>query len=115
MAIEILSSSKSKSIDFYLSEKEAILNLNDILIGFALYKDIYPNIIKAILSPQKHSFTIKLNELIDAIQRGSVFVEKEKRPIIDLKIENNKLYVVGCDGNRLAISEIDKFCSFHNI
>ncbi|MCQ3907439.1 MAG: hypothetical protein MJ219_01450 [Mycoplasmoidaceae bacterium] len=108
MAIEILSSSKSKSIDFYLSEKEMILNLNNTLIGFALYKDVYPNIIKAILSPQKHSFTVKLNDLINAIQRGSVFVEKEQRPIINLKIENNKLILKAISTERgNAFEELD--------
>ena len=108
MAIEMLSTTKGKSIDFYLNEKETILNINETLIGFALYKDSYPNIINAILSKQKYSFTVKLNELINAIQRGSVFVEKEQRPIINLKIENNKLNIKAISNERgNAFEELD--------
>ncbi|MBQ0045324.1 MAG: DNA polymerase III subunit beta [Mycoplasma sp.] len=93
MAVEILSSSENKTIDLYLNDKECILNLNSTLIKFSLFKDTYPNIIKAILSEQKYSFTVKLSELIHAINRGSVFVSNEQRPITNLKIEDGKLII----------------------
>lgn len=93
MAIEVLTHSKNKSIDLYLSEKECILNINETLIKFSLYKNNYPNIINAILSQQKYSFTIKLNDLFNALSRGSVFVEKEQRPSANFKIEGNKLII----------------------
>lgn len=93
MAVEILSSSENKTIDLYLSDKECILNLDTTLIKFSLFKDTYPNIIKAILAEQKYSFTVKLQDLVHAISRGFVFVSNEKTPITNLKIENNKLVI----------------------
>ncbi|MCQ3915567.1 MAG: DNA polymerase III subunit beta [Mycoplasmoidaceae bacterium] len=94
MAVEILTTNKSKSIDLYLSEKKCILSIDKILIQFSLFnKNIYPNIINAILSTTKNSFTVNLNELSNALNRGSVFVSNEQRPIADLKIENKKLTI----------------------
>ncbi|MCQ2956381.1 MAG: hypothetical protein MJ233_00460 [Mycoplasmoidaceae bacterium] len=94
MAVDILTSTKNKTLDIYLSDKECILNINEILIKFSLYnKEKYPNIINAILSTQKHSFTVKLNDLCNALNRGSVLVANEQRPIANFKIENNKLNI----------------------
>lgn len=93
MALDIMTSNKSKTIDFYLNEKECILNSNDVIVKFTLYKDTYPNIIKAILSEQKYSFTVKLPDLINALDRGSAVLLNESRPIANFKIENNKLNI----------------------
>lgn len=94
MAVDILTSNKDKSIDLYLTEKKAILSIKNTLIQFSLFnKNIYPNIISAILSQTKNSFTVNLSQLSNALNRGSVFVASEKRPIADLKIVNNKLTI----------------------
>lgn len=117
MAVEILTTTKNKSIDLYLSEKECILNINDTLIKFSLFKNTYPNIINAILSSQKHSFTLKLNDLANSLNRGSVFVATEKRPIANFKIENKKLNIkfisseTGNSSEEITLSEcnVDNF------
>lgn len=93
MAVDILSNKKIKTVDIYLSEKECVLKIEDILIKFSLYKDTYPNIIKVILTKQKYSFTVKLNDLFNSLNRGSVFVGNEQRPMANFKIENNKLTI----------------------
>ncbi|MCQ3908530.1 MAG: hypothetical protein MJ200_03105 [Mycoplasmoidaceae bacterium] len=94
MAIEILTTSKNKTIDMFLSEKKCIISSENTLIQFSLFnKNIYPNIINAILSDTKFSFKINLSKLLNAINRGSVFVSNEQRPIADLKIVNNKLTI----------------------
>ncbi len=94
MAVDILTSSKNKTLDIYLDNKECILKINDILIKFSLYnKEKYPNIITAILSKPKYSFTVKLNELFNALNRGSVVVANEQKPIANFKIENSKLSI----------------------
>lgn len=92
MSIELLTISKGKSIDFYISDKKCIIKNEDVLIEFVLFNvNTYPNITNAILSKQKHSFKLNLNNLINALNRGSVLVANEQRPIANLKIENKKL------------------------
>ncbi|MCQ2747830.1 MAG: hypothetical protein MJ223_00915 [Mycoplasmoidaceae bacterium] len=93
LAVEILQILKAKSIDFYLNQTQCILNVNDINIRFGLYKDTYPNIINIILSEQKQHFKVNLNELLTALNRGSLFVSNEQRPVVNFKIENNKLTI----------------------
>lgn len=92
-AISISSSRKNKTVDFYLDNKNCILKIDNTLMSFSLYDNTYPNITKTLLEPQKYSFTVKLDELNNSLNRGSVFVSKEKRPIANLKIENNKLNI----------------------
>lgn len=94
MAMEIISNNKNKDINLYLSDKECILNFGEILIKYNLLDTkLYPNIINAILSKPKYSFTIKLNELIDALDRGSLFVLNEQWPISNFKLENGKINI----------------------
>lgn len=94
MAIEILTNNKNKSLDLYLSEKKCILKIENTLIQFSLFdKNIYPNIINAILSQPKNSFTLKLNDLSNSLNRGSVFVSNEQRPTANFKIQNKKLTI----------------------
>lgn len=108
MAVEILTTTKNKSLDLYLSEKHCILNINDTLIQFPLFKNTYPNIINAILSKQKNSFTIKLDDLTSALSRGYVFVSNEQKPIANLKIENKKLTIKFISSERgNSFEEID--------
>lgn len=93
IAVDILSTAENKSIDFYLTDKQCLLSINETLIQFSLFKDTYPNVVKAILADQKYSFKLKLSDLTSALSRGSLFVATEQRPIANLKIENNKLNI----------------------
>ncbi len=92
MALELLSTSKNKTIDFYLNDKKCIIKNSDVLIEFILFNaNTYPNIISAILSKQKYTFKLKLNQLLNALNRGLVLLSHEKTPIANFKINNKTL------------------------
>lgn len=93
MALEILSINKNKTIDFYINSKECIISSNNVLVKYSLFPNNYPNIINPILSKQKYSFTVKVKDLLNALERGSVIVLNEQRPIASFKIENKKLFI----------------------
>lgn len=92
-ALDILNTKKCKTLDVYLNQQNCILSINNTLIKFGLIGGIYPNVINTLLAPQKYKFTIKWDDLYNALNRGSVFALTELNPITNLKLSNNKLSV----------------------
>lgn len=92
-ANSILTTTKNKTIDFYIKDRKCALHINNTTIIFNLYENNYQNIISPLFTDQKYSFTVKLNDLYTAIIRGNEFVVGEKNPAVNIKIENNKLII----------------------
>lgn len=90
-ANNLLSSSKNKTIDFYISDKNCALHVNNTTIIFILYDNNYPNLSKVLFAENKYSFTVKSADLYSALNRGHPFVSNDRNPAANLKIENNKL------------------------
>lgn len=92
-ADSILTNVKNKSIDLYIQNKKLILFINDTTIVFNLFDNNYPNITKTLFAEQKYFFTIKTNDLLNALNRGVPFVSTDRNPTANLKFENNKLTI----------------------
>ncbi len=90
-ANSLLTISKNKTIDFYINDKNCALHVNNTTIIFILYDNNYPNINKALFTENKFFFTVKLNDLYSALNRGHPFVANDRNPAANLKVENNKL------------------------
>lgn len=92
-ASSILISSNSKTIEMLFNNQNCILKIDNILMSFALFDNAYPNIIPTILSPQKYKFSLKLNDLVNALNIGSTFVSKERKPEVVFNLVGDKLNV----------------------
>lgn len=92
-ASSILFNSNSKTIQLLFNTQNCFLKIDDIVMSFGLFDNAYPNIIPTILSPQKNKFSLKLNDLVNALNMGANFVSKEKKPEVVFNLVGDKLNV----------------------
>ena len=92
-AYSILLGSNSKTTEILFNNQNCILKIDNILMSFGLFDNAYPNIIPTILSPQKYKFSLKLNDLVNALNTGAAFVSKEKKPEVIFNLAHDKLNV----------------------
>ena len=81
------------NVDVYTNEQKVIFKFTNILLSFSLYDNNYPQIVDKILAKQNYHFTIDTNKLLKALNRGSLFVTNDPKPIANFMISDTTLNI----------------------
>lgn len=90
---DVFMNQTEKNVDVYTNDKKVIFKFNNILLSFSLYDDNYPQIVDKILAKQNYHFTVETNKLLKALNRGSLFVTNDPKPIANFVISDTTLNI----------------------
>lgn len=90
---DIFLNQSNTNVEIYTNDKKIIFKFQDILLSFSLYENNYPQIVDKILAKQNYYFTIETDKLLKALNRGSLFVANDTKPIADFVISDTTLNV----------------------
>lgn len=86
----ILQETKS-NVNTYLNNKEILFQIDDITILSRIIDGQYPSITKILKNNYDYKFLINKKKIFESINRGIVLVTSDKKPIIQLNIEKEKI------------------------
>ncbi len=81
------------NVEVYTNNKKVIFKFENILLSFSLYDNNYPQITDKIFTKQNYHFTIETNKLLKALNRGSLFVANDPKPIANFVISDKTLNI----------------------
>ncbi|MDR0825825.1 MAG: DNA polymerase III subunit beta [Mycoplasmataceae bacterium] len=84
---------KSTDINFYINNKELLIQIYNIIFNCRTPEGDYPSAIKHIEKTYKHSIQINRDQLYLAIDRAAVITSADKNPSITFKLTNNTLKI----------------------
>lgn len=90
---DIFLNQSNTDVEVYTNDKKVIFKFSDISLSFSLYDNNYPQIVDKILAKQNYHFTIETNKLLKALNRGSLFVTSDTKPIADFVVSDTTLNV----------------------
>lgn len=85
---------EEKDLEFFTDERKIVWKINDTIIQTKLIDGIYPDTTRLINSANEKIIKLKKNEIVDAIQRGTVIVSNDKVPVMRIKIDGEEMSVV---------------------
>ena len=90
---DIFLNQTNANVETYTDDKKVIFKFENVLLSFSLYDNNYPQITDKILAKQNYHFTIETNKLLKALNRGSLFVSNDPKPIADFIISDTTLNI----------------------
>ena len=86
-------SSKNSDIRMSIKENNVYFEFDGILIFSSLVVGQFPNVENFFINNPIINFSIDKNELLNSLEKGSIFVIKEDTPIVDITIEKNQMII----------------------
>ena len=86
-------SSKNSDIRMSIKENNVYFEFDGILIFSSLVVGQFPNVENFFINNPIINFSIDKNELLNSLEKGSIFVIKEETPIVDITIEKNQMII----------------------
>lgn len=92
---KVLDSSQKapNKVNFYLNENKIILEMGNSLFSFRMIDSPYPSISKILDDQRSFKFEVNKRVLLYAIERVRVVADVDKKPIIHLKLNENKMNI----------------------
>ena len=86
-------SNKNSDIKLSIKENNIYFQFDDILIFSSLVVGQFPDVETFFINKPIINFSIDRNELLNSLEKGSIFVIKEETPIVDITIEKNQMII----------------------